>query len=518
MMPGRRLYFSALLALMIATAGGVLCNGVFFAGQPYQRNYGEGLIAWQAAHITDSARAYVPLDRYPFVVFQYPPFYHWTARALAELVGTTDLLGAGRAVSLISATLLCAVAGWITFQILPRRADLLGRTLAATFAAALPTAFYNFEWAWLARVDMLAVLLSFSGVAVFAARPDRLPAQILAAVLMIAALFTKQTALAAPFACLLLAWLIDRRMFLRMLITMGASGAFAFGWLEWWTHGQALVHLVRYNRIAFSAARAVQGILMNLRHVAGPVLLAGGAAFPVLRTAQRLMRRGRLDLLGATLRGNHRRRIIALFALYSTLAGVISLTFGKAGSDINYFLEWNFSLTPLVGVLLFRAGIALAGSVRLQPVSLVALVIPLLLLEPGFDRARDGWIRALHGPLAADREKAEIYQRMLATVQNTSGTPVFSEDMNLLFKAGKEIPADPAMIEYLAKAGLWDERPFVNMVRHQQFSLIVAIVDPDESAMEPYSPAVAKAILSSYELASSLGEYRIYRPRVFNGT
>lgn len=509
---------SGLLALMIATAAGVLSNGLFFIKQPYQLNYGEGLLAWQAAHITDPASAYAPMDRYPFVVFQYPPLFHLAVRAISNLAGTTDLLASGRAVSLISAALLCAVAGWITCQILPRRVDRFGRILAATFAAALPTAFYNFEWAWLARVDMLAVLLSFSGVALFAARPDRVPVQILASVLMVAALYTKQTALAAPIACLSVAWVMDRRIFLRLLITMGVLGGSAFGWLEWWTHGQALVHLVRYNQIAFSIARAGQGVLMNLRHMTGPLLLAAGAAFPVFQVVRRLVRSGRWGLLGANLCGNRYRRSIVVFALYGAAAGLISLTFGKAGSDINYFLEWNFSLAPLVGVLLFRAGNALGRSVRWQPVSVAALLVPLLLLEPGFDRARDGWIRAWHGPLPADLEKAEIYPRMLATVQNTSGNPVFSEDMNLLYKAGKEIPADPAMIEYLAKAGLWDERPFVNMVRQQRFSLIVAIVDQEESSMEPYSPAVATAILSSYELASSLGNYRIYKPRVLNGT
>lgn len=512
-MPGRRLYFCALLALMIATAGGAFSNGLFFVRQPYQLNYGEGLVAWQAAHITDPTRAYASMDRYPFVVFQYPPLFHLTARAIAALA-RTDLLAAGRAVSLISAALLCAISGWITFEILPRRANRFGRILVATFAGAIPTAFYNFEWAWLARVDMLAVLLSFTGVVMFAAWPDRMAVQVSASVLMTAALFTRQTALGAPLACLSVALLMDRRIFLRMLIMMGVLGGSALGWLEWWTDGQALLHLIRYNQAEFSVLRAGQGLLMNIRHMAGPLFLACAASYPVLRIGGRLAHLRRWDLLGAHLRVNGYRRSVVLFAVYGLLAGLISLTFGKQGSDINYFLDWNMSMAPLTGILLFRAVDALGRSVRLHPVSLAALLVPLLLLEPGFDRARDGWMRALHGPLPADREKVEIYKQMLTTVQNTSGNAVFSEDMNLLYKTGKDIPADPAMIEYLAKAGLWDEKPFVRMVREGRFALIIV-----QGGLSPerYSPSVRAAIPESYELAET-GAYRIYRLRAHGGT
>jgi hypothetical protein len=506
---GRRLYFGALLAVLIATAGGVLCNGLFFLTQPYQLNYGEGLVAWQAAHITDPARAYRPLTQYPFVVFQYPPLYHLTARAMAAL-SRTDLLAAGRAVSLISAALLCAATGWITYQILPRRANPLGRLFAAALAGGIPTVFYNFDWAWLARVDVLAVLLSFSGVALFAARSGSVPAQIFSSVLMTAALFTRQTMLAAPIACLLIALVIDRRAFRRMLITMGVLGGSGLGWLEWWTDRQALLHLIRYNQAEFSVLRAGQGLLMNIRHMAGPLFLACAASYPVLRIGGRLAHLRRWDLLGAHLRVNGYRRSVVLFAVYGLLAGLISLTFGKQGSDINYFLDWNMSMAPLTGILLFRAVDALGRSVRLHPLSVAALLVPLLLLEQGFDRARDGWIRALHGPLPADREKAEIYQRMLATIQNTSAKPVFSEDMNLLYKAGKEIPAEPAMIQCLATAGIWDETPFVRMILGQRFAMIVAQGD---LSPERYSPTVAAAISSSYALAWTAGEYRLYKPQ-----
>lgn len=509
-MLARRIYLAVLLALIAVTAGGAFCNGLFFIAQPYQLNYGEGLAAWQAAHVTDLARAYAPIYQYPFVVFQYPPLFHLVTRAVGG-----DLVIAGRSVSLLSAAILCVIIGWNTFQALPRRANWPMRLFAAAFAGALPAALYNFNWMWLARVDTLAILLSFTGLAVFAARPNSAATQTLASVLMVAALFTRQTALAAPLACLLIAVLIDRRIATRMLLTMSILGGLALGWLAWRTHGQVFLHLFRYNQTAFSIPRAVFGLLMNTRHVAGLLVLAGGASVGIMRGVWALARNRRWDLLSANLRANGYRRRVFLLAVYSILAAFSALAFGKEGSDVNYFLEWNVALTPLAGILLFRAAPPPGHRVRLRPLWLAALTVPLLLLDTGFDQARSGWLRIFDGPRPADREQMDVYRKMLALVGGTSG-PVFSEDMNLLYKTGKEIPAEPAMIQCLAKAGMWDERPFVRMIREQRFALVVAMVNretDDRFSRQRYSPAMASAIEQAYEQTNVIADYIIYRPR-----
>ncbi len=504
---GRRAYLAALLALTIVIVGGAFGNSFFFITQPYQLNYGEGLIAWQAAHITDPTRAYAPIDHYPYVVFQYPPLYLLATRAMGTITG--DLLTAGRSVSVLSAALLCVVVGWITFQALPSRADRKMRLLAAVFAGALPATLYNFNWTWLARVDTLAVLLSFGGVALFAARTNSAPVQILASVLMTAALFTRQTALAAPLACLLVAILIDQRIALRMLLTLSILGGGVLAWLAWWTHGEVLLHLFRYNQNPFSIARAALGGLLNTRHVAGLLLLAGGASVTVLRATWTLLRRRRWDLLRANLRVNGYRRRVTLLVLYSTLAWLSTLAFGKEGSDVNYFLEWNVTLVPLAGVLLFRAAPAMTNRVHLRPAWLAVLAIPPLLLNTGFDQARTGLLRMFAPISAEDRQHAEMFERALAEVRAVPGR-VFSEDMNLLYKSGKDIPADPTMIQCLAATGAWDQRPFVRLIQAQDFELIVAY---DLSSRERYSQAVASAIEQAYEETTRVGDYRMYRPR-----
>jgi len=57
---------------------------------------------------------------------------------------------------------------------------------------------------------------------------------------------------------------------------------------------------------------------------------------------------------------------------------------------------------------------------------------------------------------------------------------------------------------------MWDERPFIRLVQEQNFALIVAY---DLSSRERYSPAVASAIEQAYEETTTVGDYRIYRPR-----
>jgi hypothetical protein len=504
---GRRVYLAALLALMVVVVGGAFSNGIFLIAQPYQINYGEGLVAWQAAHITDPARAFAPFDQYPFVAFQYPPLFHLATRAMDPLTG--DLLMAARSVSVLSAALICLVAGWAVFQVLPRRSSWQMRLFAAIFTAALPTSLYNFSWSWLARVDTLAILLAFSGVILFTARVASVPLQILAAVLMTAGVFTRQTVLAAPLACLLVSWLIDRRIAIRMLLTMFILGGGALAFLTWWSHGQALLHLFRYNQNPFSVRRAVLGLLMNARYVAGLLVLAAGASWTVLSRVWAWMRRGGWDRLSANLRANSYRRSIVLLSLYSILAGLSALAFGKEGADINYFLEWNVSLVPLAGILLFRAAPGVRNLEHMRPPRLAALAIPLLLLNAGFDQARTGWLRVLGPVSAADQQRRDVFDRAVAEVKAAPGR-VFSEDMNLLNQSGKEIPADPVMIQCLAAAGMWDERPFLRLIQDRNFSLIVAY---DLSSRERYSPAVAEAIERAYQQTAAIGDYRFYSPR-----
>jgi hypothetical protein len=300
-----------------------------------------------------------------------------------------------------------------------------------------------------------------------------------------------------------------------MLLTMGLLGGLVLSWLGLWTHGQVLLHLFRYNQTAFSITRALVGVLRNGRSVAAPLILAAAASFAILAGAWRLAQRGRWELLRVNLRANRYRRTILLLSAYSVFAALSTIANGKEGSDVNYFLEWNVSLAPLTGVFLLRLLPARGNTIRLAPVRLAALALPLLMLNAAIPAAGFGWLRILHGPLPADQQEAVTYRRMLRIFQDTPGS-VFSEDMNLLYKTGKDIPADPAMIQCLSEAGLWDESPFIKMIQEHRFSLVVTMLNretPDRFSRQRYSPAVAAAIEQEYVQTDMLGDYMIFQAR-----
>ena len=65
--------------------------------------------------------------------------------------------------------------------------------------------------------------------------------------------------------------------------------------------------------------------------------------------------------------------------------------------------------------------------------------------------------------------------------------------MVLLYRAGKALAAEPAIISVLAEHGQWDDTPFVNRIESGYFGLIVSSRFPLTERLM-FSPAVQAAI------------------------
>jgi hypothetical protein len=81
----------------------------------------------------------------------------------------------------------------------------------------------------------------------------------------------------------------------------------------------------------------------------------------------------------------------------------------------------------------------------------------------------------------------------------------------VMYRAGKELAAEPAIITVLARTGQWDESSFVKRIDSGSFGLIVTRSSLSNRLM--YSPRVQSAIERSYESSEQFGEFRLYRPR-----
>ena len=498
------MYASVVLALLLVNAASFWRETLQAATAPYQLDYGEGIVLYQASILDNFAWAFKSIDEYPYVVFHYPPLYHLAVRSAAHFTG--DMLIAGRAVSIMSGMLIQLVITLLVFSAFPKRLPLWPRVIAALYAGLLINVLDVMRWTKLARVDMLAVLLSFLGFAIFVAGRRKHVWQYAAFVCFVAAVFCKQTMVAAPLACLTVSLFVNRRQATRLALFAVGLGVGVLSTLNWLSGGGFVRHIVLYNQNTFSLVRMLYEPAANLTTFVPIAAMGLGYAAWIARQAFEVVQAKRWSRVRAWLVRNSYRRLALTSVLLLVYSFIVSLTSGKNGSGYNYFIEWNIVCCCLCGLFLYRMLISRAWSGAVM----VAYVLPLLILVGGIPErmlrlypvARD----------AAQREEAfrvAAYARIVALIRDAKG-PVFSEDMVLLIKAGKEVPAEPAILRELAANGTWDETPFLRMITERRFPLMVV---EDLSNRRRYTATVAAAIDKAYSETMALGTYHILEPR-----
>jgi hypothetical protein len=98
-------------------------------------------------------------------------------------------------------------------------------------------------------VDLLALFFTFLGVYLFLRFSQTTKALYGAFACFVVAVFTKQTMLAAPVACLAATMLIRPAQGIRYLLFCVALGSAGLGYLAWATGGEVLRHLFLYNAV-----------------------------------------------------------------------------------------------------------------------------------------------------------------------------------------------------------------------------------------------------------------------------
>jgi hypothetical protein len=473
---------------------------------PSQRDYGEGHVLWLTMQILDPGSAYKPLDSLPYVVNPYTPLYMLTARLVNTF--SSDLLMAGRALSLVSTFGIAIAVAAIVLVSTPRHAPLLWRSASAAAAGVFPLLTDTVSgWASLMRVDMLALLLMYAGLGIYVGLGRRERWQHVAAVFFVLALFTKETMLSAPLACLTFGWLVDRRRTIRvcasavLLLAAGVAGANAA------THGGFLTHILTYNRNPFSWKLAAMRVYFHVR-TSWPWLAIAAAAFLALwnpvAIRQRGLQRFLVDRLLVDNSTSAYRRAVIVAGLNCAYATLLMATAGKMGTNYNHFLAWDISTCLLCGLFLYR--LIATWTVRRNhsralawacAILLFGLLLPSTTLLQGMERSLDAPEQS-----PDDDEVSQI-------IRQAPGA-VFSENLLLLIRADKPVIAEPVTLTCLALAGHWDEQPYVSLFARQYFSLLVAY---DIHFGEIYSAAVTSAIETDYVLRRRIGPYSLYYPR-----
>jgi hypothetical protein len=476
-------------------AGGVLAHAFAVLTFPLSLDYGEGIVIQQALMMT-GPQAYGPITAPPFIVFHYPPVYHWLVRAGAALAGGADLVEAGRVVSLLAAFGIAAALAALATAAAPagRWRWIAGLAASLVFLGAWSVD----AWLPFARVDMLSLAFSMGGLAM-AARSRGRRAMVLGAVLLfVLGVYTKQTSVAAPIAAVAVLLLSDPRRGVEAIVAGLAVSLLALGAAQWVTEGGFLRHVVAYNVNRFE----IRWLLI----LVAPVL----AHLPLL-AAIALGLAGRSPEGGGILPGVRKDphdNTLAMLVLHFALATAMLALIGKSGANLNYLLEWTCSIAALAGAAVGRAIGALrndrvhfaAGRAGIVLMAAAIAIQPFLLPPAGYAVA------------ALRREAPDVAPILIGAIRD-AGRPVISDDMVALLRAGQEVPWEPAIFAELASLGRWDEALIVAQIHDGRLAFAVTEgLRGDRLFDSRYTPALADAMDAAWPRKVRLGHFVLHLP------
>jgi hypothetical protein len=504
-----------LAAIVLSLHAAYLILLIVRAGRfPFELDYGEGIV-WQQMRLIVAGQAYGRIDEFPAIVFHYPPIFHLLAAGLHGATGL-DELAAGRLVSVTATALICLLAGMIIFRSLRRETGSRAAIVCAVIGGLVILSFWPVQKvSVLMRVDMVAVAFSFAGV-FFALCARSQPRFIyLAALCFVAAVFTKQTAIAAPAAAFLTLLIASPKTALAGIATTLLVGLTILMTLAWITDGNLLRHIFLYNinRLAPSNVN----LFANLAAYAGYIYVVVRGALYRLQDCQPFPERGhRISVLRNRLYASPYDATLFLFLVYFGFATPMLLMVLKSGGWIGYFVEYMCVLGVLTGLFMRDAAIIGFGKpssqtsanvgnriIALNLAAAVAIQAIILLIVPHASGVT--YLAEMSRP-----ERMVEFETLVKMIRDAD-RPVISDDMILILRSGKQVQLEPAIFAELASAGLWDQQPFVNLIRSHYFAFFVSEGDEGEELYaKRYTPAVAQAIKTAYPNKRRLAGYTLH--------
>lgn len=432
---------------------------------PYPLDYGEGPILDQVLRLANFQNIYrVDLDTPPFVIANYPPVFLLLQVPLVRFFGPA--LWYGRAISALS-ILLTALLISLTLHTITR--DRLASISAGLLLFAIP---YVVFWSSLNRVDSLALALSWAALFIIV-RWSGWRSSILAAMLLVAAVYTRQTyGMAASLAAC--GWLWKQRSRSNILFLAGTTmilGLILLLIMNVSSAGGFFFSIVTSNVNEYSYARAFSALSSLVHRL--PLLLICSGLFFFIGIKARL----------------HSWWVVGPYLIGSTLT---ALTVGKIGSNMNYLYELSAALCLAMGALLAWQ--------RDRP-WLRCLLSTLLILQIGWSLNTFG--------LSRIEQRAEI-DRLMQMVHDTDGLILADEYMALLPLDQRPLYLEPIGFKHLVRAGVWDQQGLINSIRTHRFALI--LIYP-QYAEERWTDEMLRQIRESYTKTGELAGTSIYEPQ-----
>jgi hypothetical protein len=467
------------LVLLAVYAGVYIQFAVQLAGFPFDLDQGEGYDAWSAWLINLGQLPYSNNAEFPYYSSNYPPLWSYVVSIPMAWLGPG--LAPARLVSSISAIAAAGVLG-IAAQRLSGRS--LAGVLAAGFFLASP---YVFHTTALARVNSLALLTAVVGLTLFE-QPTRRHV-VLGSLALVAALFTKPTALDAALAGVVAVLLRQPRLGVLAGCLIGGLGAVGVGLLMLLTRGTFWLNVVAGNTNPFDLGQ----------------LVAYLANFSVLHCVL-------LVMAGAQCVWMLRRRCWSPWALYGLTASVAALGVAKWGAGESYFLGSIAAVSVLAAVWIARF-LESAPALRLRWALGAAVFIQAMLLSHAGLSAALPWLPD-RGPQAANLgrtptlEDEQAGQSISAQIRRVRG-PALSEDPSFSVIAGQPLVGNATHLRNLYQAGLWEPGPMVDDLRAHKYAIVVLDA---ELYPEPVLTAIGQAYFLDRTVQLNGATYHIFLP------
>lgn len=465
-------------------------------------DFGEGIV-WQQMLLMPGPRMYGDIHTYPYVVFHYTPLYH----AIVRMVGAlgADILATGRLISV-----LCTFGASALVVVAARRMLLDEKTpstpawMIATLSGLLLFSFRPlWSWSVLLRSDMLALLLTLAGFVLMLHAFRREWLAHVAMVLFVLGVYSKQTFVAAPAATLLVWLLCDYRVALRLGMTGAVLGGALLVWLSWLTSGGFILHVILYNVNPFGLRLMLYHFWTQKIFVLYAMLAIAALMLLLHRGWTNYGLRGWANIR-ARLRDDPRAYRLALVALYLPASALMLITMGKEGAGPNYLMEW-FAIACVALAPLFAWSVSsiTTGSARTTGIAILALLTVQLTIAPStYDANPD-----------ANRAKVVELDELVDMARKAS-SPVLSDNMVVLMRAGKEVPLESAIFHALSIKGVWDQRPFVAMLARGDFAFIISDGDDDSNLYRGrYTEEMREAIRAAYPVRRRMAGHVVHLPK-----
>jgi hypothetical protein len=451
-----------------------IVRGVMAVPHRYPLDYGEAPLVDQAMRLAEGENIYRPdLDSPPYTISNYPPLYPLALAPFIMLFGPSFL--AGRIISILSTLAVAFFLGRIIHNQWNDRAA--GRITGLLFLA-IP---FVVGWSPLLRVDMFALALSTAGLYVISRWTEGRRDLLIAGVLLVAAIYTRQSyALAAPAGGFV--WLLtkDRRRAAEFAALVGGLVLGLFLIINLLTRGGFFFNIITANVNEFKLQQ-LEDWANDLLEVA-PILLLMAGAFLVV--------------------GFRRIRGWALISPYLIGATVSAMTIGKIGSNANYLLE-------LCAALSLVAGAFIAWS-HDRPWLRSAFLL-LLVLQTGnlMQKTLQNEIEGAKWRLKPVKELTDLEW----IVETAEGQVLGDEFMGMITLQDRPLYLQPFEVTQLSDAGIWDQEPLLESIRDQEFPVILVHHFPGWPVYkERWTPEMLTSITENYIPTDFLAETIVYRP------